>query len=300
MRLVRLLLCATLAVPLLSAQRAEGSDDGGEQSCFGDCNDNGTVAVNEVVVLMNIAIGKASPDDCRLRDSGITVPAIDDLLRAVNLLLNGCPPAETPTPSPTPTAPLGLVRLTRDDILRIEFLTTPPFIESLPNVLYAFLGHVSRREPFNSITGSLYDGARLLGVSTSSNGCCGTGIYSFNPVPVTWKSPGSPWDFPAGDPAVVDFTSMHDGSIEGRIDIVIDAGSFDLDLRNVALRFIHATSSNGGSSIPPAPVLRSVRIIPRVPVSPSPTAVSSPTVTVSPTAVATPIASPTIDIDDDD
>jgi hypothetical protein len=177
--------------------------------------------------------------------------------------------------------------LTPERTLRIEFSTSPPFIESLPNTLYAFLGLVDRIEPYTTITGSLYDDDVLLGVSTSSNGCCGTGVYSFHPVPVTWKASGSPWDFPAGDPAVVDFTSMHDGTIDGRIDIVIDAGRFDLDLEAVALRFIHATFSNGGSVIPPAPILRSVRILPELPGDPSPPQPPS-------------SSPPSVDLDDDD
>jgi hypothetical protein len=264
--------------------------------CFGDCDADGVVAVNELVLLVTIALGAAALSTCEPLAAGSIVPTIGDLVRAVTALLNGCAAA------PVPTAPAPAEALTAGRILRIEFATTPPFVESLPNVLYALLGTVQRVEPYARITGALFDGETLLGASTSLSGCCATGQYSFNPVPVTWKSPGSPWDFPAGDPVTVDFTSMHDGSIDGRIDIVVDAGRFDLDLDAVSLRFVHATFANGGSTIPPAPVVRSVRIIGAPPITPVPTATRVPTPASTTTPVATPTAafSPTLEPDDDD
>jgi hypothetical protein len=268
----------------------------GGGDCFGDCDDDGIVAVNELVVLVTIALGGTPSAACSSLAPGSAVPTIGDLVRAVTGLLNGC------DATPLPTEPAPAQALTADRILRIEFATTPPFVESPPNVLVAFLGTVERVAPYNRVTGALYDGDVLLGVSTSPEGCCATGIYSFHPVPVTWKAPGSPWDFPAGSPAIVDFTALHDGSIDGRIDVVIDAGRFDLDLASVGLRFIHATYANGGSTIPPAPVVRSVRIIDAPPVTPAPTLTVTPTAASTATGAATPTAAstPTTEPDDDD
>jgi hypothetical protein len=72
-------------------------------ACVGDCDDDGTVTVDEVILMVNIALGEASIDECPAGDGNddgrIT---IDDLVTAVNNALNGCGPA-TPTPTFAPT-----------------------------------------------------------------------------------------------------------------------------------------------------------------------------------------------------
>lgn len=151
--------------------------------------------------------------------------------------------------------------LSAGQILRIEFTTRMTTL-GVSNALYAFLGNVQRVIPFGTMSGSLYDGDTLLGTSTSSTGCCGTGTYAMFPAPVTWKSAGSPWNFPAGDPAVVDFSGILGGTIDGRIDISIDAGRFEFDIDAVALSLIEATGPNFGSTIPPAPTITSVAVVP--------------------------------------
>ena len=159
--------------------------------------------------------------------------------------------------------------LTPERTLQIEFQARSNYIIP-PNVLYAFGGYVTILQPYTQITGSLYNGNTLLGTSTSSVGAGYTGTYSFYPIPTTWKAPGSPWNFPAGDPATVDFTSILDGTINGRIDITINAGSIRFDLSKVALPVIQAAYANGGQSVPPALTVTSVRIIPELPGDPPP------------------------------
>jgi hypothetical protein len=277
-RLIVVLVCLVLVHPS-KLHAGAGSD------CLGDCGDDGVVTVDEVILLVNVALGSAPLTACPLPGLAAVLPTIDHLIGAVNNLVDGCPP---PVPTPTPTVIIDDGGLIPGRILRIEFFTSPPFVESLPNTLYAFLGNAERVEAYGSMTGALYDGDTLLGVSTSTAGCCATGTYSFHPAPVTWKSPGSPWDHPVGDPAVADFTSLHDGSIDGRIDITIDAGRLNLDLNAVALVFIHATFSNGGSTIPPTPGLRSVHIVGGPPVEVTPTEAPRPTATRLPEASPTP------------
>lgn len=304
---VRIFLALSAVLVVLPAVELARATGGSANACFGDCDDDGTTTSADIVRLVEIALGTATLETCAAGGLAGGTPTIAEIVRAVGERLGGAcaeplPPTPTRTASPTATPSPETVDgswLDRDRILRIEFVTTPPFVESLPNVLYALLGHVERTSAYGSISGALYDGDILLGVSTSTNGCCGTGTYSFNPVPVTWRAPGSPWDFPAGDPATVDFSSLHDGSIDGRIDIRIDAGRFELDLDRVSLRFIHATSSNGGSTIPPAPVLRSVRIVPAIPGEITPTPPASPTAPPA-TPSPPPPPSPTVIIDDDD
>lgn len=74
-------------------------------ACAGDCNDDGQVTVDEIITLVNIALGNAPVADCQAgdlnHDSQVTV---DEILTAVNSALNGCPPTvATPTQTPTLT-----------------------------------------------------------------------------------------------------------------------------------------------------------------------------------------------------
>jgi hypothetical protein len=60
-------------------------------SCVGDCNHSGTVTVDEILTLVNIALGEALPSSCVAgdvnHDDQVT---IDEILTAVNNALNGC------------------------------------------------------------------------------------------------------------------------------------------------------------------------------------------------------------------
>ncbi len=76
-----------IVLALLTAPRAGAT-------CSGDCGDDGTITIDELIVLVSIALDSAPLDACRAGDAGgdgrIT---IDDLLRAVNGALGGCPVA---------------------------------------------------------------------------------------------------------------------------------------------------------------------------------------------------------------
>ena len=60
--------------------------------CVGDCHYNGTVTVDEILTMVNIALGNLQISDCLAGDANddgqITV---DEILTAVNNALNGCP-----------------------------------------------------------------------------------------------------------------------------------------------------------------------------------------------------------------
>jgi hypothetical protein len=60
-------------------------------ACTGDCNGDGAVTVNELVLMVNAALGTASASACVAgddnHDGAITV---DEIVRAVNNALNGC------------------------------------------------------------------------------------------------------------------------------------------------------------------------------------------------------------------
>ena len=76
---------------------------GGAGPCAGDCDNSGDVTVNEIITLVNIALGNAQPSACSHGvPSGVTVD-VALIIRAVNNALDGCPLPPTPTPTLTPT-----------------------------------------------------------------------------------------------------------------------------------------------------------------------------------------------------
>jgi Ca2+-binding EF-hand superfamily protein len=64
--------------------------------CTGDCNGDGAVTVEELVQMVNIALGSTGVTDCSAgdanRDGRIT---IEEVVTAVNRALNGCQTRES-------------------------------------------------------------------------------------------------------------------------------------------------------------------------------------------------------------
>ena len=69
--------------------------------CVGDCDGEGFVTVDEILVMVNIVLSDADVTACPAGDANhdgqIT---IDEILTAVNNALNGCSPMATATPTP--------------------------------------------------------------------------------------------------------------------------------------------------------------------------------------------------------
>lgn len=60
-------------------------------SCLGDCNVDGVVTVDEVLAMLNIALGVVDPSTCPAGDSnGDVIIQVDEILRAVTNALEGC------------------------------------------------------------------------------------------------------------------------------------------------------------------------------------------------------------------
>jgi len=60
-------------------------------ACAGDCDGDGTVSVNELVLAVNIALGALPVTDCQAADTdGDGIVSITELVAAVNKALNGC------------------------------------------------------------------------------------------------------------------------------------------------------------------------------------------------------------------
>jgi hypothetical protein len=81
-------------------------------SCPGDCDGAGTVTVDELITLVNIALGTLEPSACPAGDAnGDQTITVDEIILAVNAALSGCPAQSMPIPSAPPAAaggaPLG-------------------------------------------------------------------------------------------------------------------------------------------------------------------------------------------------
>lgn len=60
--------------------------------CTGDCDGSGTVTVDEIVRMVNIALGQQPVSNCPAADSdGSGTVTVDEIVRAVTNALNGCP-----------------------------------------------------------------------------------------------------------------------------------------------------------------------------------------------------------------
>jgi hypothetical protein len=80
----------------------------GQCTCIGDCDCNGQVTVDEIITMVNIALGDASLLACLMGDANLDGQiTVDEILTAVLNALNGCPltpPSPTPAVTATPTA----------------------------------------------------------------------------------------------------------------------------------------------------------------------------------------------------
>ncbi len=80
--------------------------------CPGDCNGDRVVGISELVLSVNIALGRADIVDCAAADANADGRVrISDLIAAVNAALAACPPEDTPTPTPVATATATVVNL---------------------------------------------------------------------------------------------------------------------------------------------------------------------------------------------
>jgi hypothetical protein len=81
-----------LGVRIASAVGSDGSVTVAANACLGDCNGDGDVTVDEIVRLVNIALGLTELDDCPAADgNGDGDVTVDEIVTAVTHALDGCP-----------------------------------------------------------------------------------------------------------------------------------------------------------------------------------------------------------------
>ena len=89
MRQFRTTMFAAVALFLFAGPHAAPAQD----TCAGDCDSGGAVAINELVICVNIALGSAAVTGCAPCDvNGDESVAINELIAAVNAALGGCTP----------------------------------------------------------------------------------------------------------------------------------------------------------------------------------------------------------------
>lgn len=106
MTATKLCLCALYAAlvstgAIVSVARATA------QTCEGDCNDDRSVSIDEIILGVRIAFGDAPIGDCEAIDGdGSGAVTVNELVEAVTRALQGCggtvPPTSTPTHTDTP------------------------------------------------------------------------------------------------------------------------------------------------------------------------------------------------------
>jgi hypothetical protein len=162
------------------------------------------------------------------------------------------------------------VNWTSDRTLRVEFRMPSSAWPLQPNSLSIAGGYVNIVRPLNRMTATLYNRGVVMGTAQSTLGAGYTGQYSFWPFGTGFRTAASPYRPSYGEAAVLDFTSIWDRSIDGRIDFNIDSGSIQMNLGSVAMMLWEASGPNYGQSIYPSPIITSVKLIPESPTDPPP------------------------------
>ncbi len=95
------------AIAILGVAFATGAQEARAQTavCVGDCNLSGAVTVDDIITMVNIALGSTPIDACQVPcpDSPLEV-TISCIIEAVNNAENGCPVIPTSTPTNTVTS----------------------------------------------------------------------------------------------------------------------------------------------------------------------------------------------------
>src|SRR5262245_21613987 len=94
---------ARLGILALACWGSVSLSAGAALACAGDCGQDGEVTVNDLVLMVNVALGADSVDRCHPGDTdGDGTISITEIIGAVNNALNGCTAGPTPTATATP------------------------------------------------------------------------------------------------------------------------------------------------------------------------------------------------------
>ncbi len=84
--------CFTTPQPTDTPSPETPTPTAGPATCVGDCDGSGQVTVDEILTMVNIALGNTPAMDCLAGDANFDGQiTVDEILAAVNNALNGCP-----------------------------------------------------------------------------------------------------------------------------------------------------------------------------------------------------------------
>ena len=148
---------------------------------------------------------------------------------------------------------------TLDSIPGFRVTTGNNFSPQPPDVIRLNFGLTEVLVAYTARVAELYDGNTLLGTHRSTLFGSHVGLLNLDPSN-SWRTPTSLWNF--DNPGVADFTTILDGTIDGRIDYTVETGEHSIPLNQINLNFIKATGASGGWVVTPAPTITSIEIIP--------------------------------------
>lgn len=156
------------------------------------------------------------------------------------------------------------VTLTSDEVLRVRFAVPQP-LSLPPDVLSLGLGLVTVNQAITRRSATIFNCDDRLGEHSDTQFGTTTGRLSLG-VANTFRTASSPYRFI--NPAVIDMTSIANGTIEGLLHFRIDTGSITLpSLDQVNLRLLRATGTSSGTPVNPAVVILSREIVPELSLS---------------------------------
>lgn len=155
---------------------------------------------------------------------------------------------------------LAAQNLTSENVLRVHFVTTPPF-NTTPDAIRLNFGLTTVHAAYTNRRAVMWDCADQLGTYVSPLFGNHNGQLSLTPG-ASFKSPTSLWTFDNAGTAT--FTGIQNGTIQGIIDFTIDTGAMTIPLNQVNLTMIRATGSSGGSVVSPAPTVTNAAIVPKM------------------------------------
>jgi hypothetical protein len=170
---------------------------------------------------------------------------------------------------------------TSDRTLRIEFRMPLSAWPLQPNTLHVAGGFVTIQQPHTKLTLKMYNGTTLMGTAEARGSGGYVGAYSYHGFGAAFRSANS--TFPPsyrGTDAIIDFSPLLDRTIQGRIDVNIDAGRILINPASVYLSLSEyiVPGQVWGQSVYPSPIITSVKLIPELPsdTPPPPPAVEPP------------------------
>ncbi len=207
------------------------------RACAGDCNVDGSITIDELVLGVNIALGNRPVDDCPAFDGNSDgLVTINELITAVGAAVSGCVAPPTPVPSATPTPTPLPVRL----FVRVGGSDASSGLD--PANAFATISKAARAamSGYQIVVGP---GTYAEGVTSSSSGAAPQRLMFVAdvsgeltgdlPGPVTIDATGTPtaagFKFSNSSGGVIDGFTLTGGADGG---VVIKGGSSDYTIRN--------------------------------------------------------------------